>query len=203
MSEGLEIWWIRHGESLWNRQGRWQGHSDIDLSPLGEEQARKLSKRLESIAFIRVSCSALSRARRTAELALPSRPPEADPRLREVHFGAFEGRSVDEFDDEAREQLQQWLRDPFGLRLPGGESMGDVRIRVGQWFGQLPSRGRIAVFTHGGVIRSEIWQIVGPPQENRWTVQIENTSISRIRYARRISLERINDCSHLEDDAGA
>jgi broad specificity phosphatase PhoE len=203
VSEGLEIWWIRHGESLWNRQGRWQGHSDIDLSPVGEEQARKLSRRLESIAFDRVYSSDLRRARHTAELALPCQPPQADQRLRELHFGSFEGRSSDEFDEEAREQLQQWLRDPFGLRIPGGESMSDVRHRVGQWFEQLPSVGRLAVFTHGGVIRSEIWHIVGPPQENRWTVQIENTSITRIRYAKRISLERINDCSHLEDDAGA
>ena len=194
----LEIWWIRHGESLWNREGRWQGHSDIELSSLGEEQAHRLSLRLQGVGFQRVYSSDLARARRTAELALPGRELSADPRLREVHFGEFEGRALADFDEQKRQLLQDWLKDPFRMRIPGGESMGDVRVRVGEWFSELEEEGRVAVFTHGGVIRSEIWQIVGPPQDNRWTVQIENTSITRIRYGSRISLERVNDCYHLE-----
>lgn len=196
--DGLEIWWIRHGESLWNREGRWQGHTDVELSALGEDQARKLALRLQGVAFQRVYSSDLARARRTAELALPGQSPQTDLRLREVHFGDFEGRAWADFDEPNRQLLQDWLKDPFGMRIPGGESMGDVRVRVGSWFSELAEPGRIAVFTHGGVIRSEIWQIVGPPQDNRWTVQIENTSITRIRYGSRISLERVNDCSHLE-----
>src|SRR5512135_3412206 len=69
----MNILLCRHGETAWNKEGRYQGHTDIPLSEVGEAQARALGRRLESLTIHRAVASPLSRARRTAELALGAR----------------------------------------------------------------------------------------------------------------------------------
>lgn len=198
MERDVEVWWIRHGQSEWNASFRWQGHTDVALSAEGQRQASLLGRRLRNVEFQAVYSSDLERARATARLALPEARLIEDPRLREVHFGVFEGCTRDELDDEKLALLEDWLRDPFGRRLPEGESMNDLAARLGAWLDELPATGRVAVFTHGGVIRCSLWTITGPPLGNRWTVQLANAGITCIRYARRTSIERVNDCAHLE-----
>ncbi|MCA9797558.1 MAG: histidine phosphatase family protein, partial [Candidatus Eremiobacteraeota bacterium] len=75
----LEVWWIRHGQSTWNEEGRWQGHADVPLTELGRQQARSLQARLAGIGFDQVFSSDLERASQTASLALPDRRVQLDP----------------------------------------------------------------------------------------------------------------------------
>lgn len=189
----VELVWIRHGRSSWNREGRWQGHSDVELDEHGREQARCLGQRLLGARFDGVFSSDLKRARDTAELALPGAPVTVDPRLRELNFGDYEGKSYDQSDPE----LAAWWKDPYGLRIRGGESLQDLQARFFLWFQELEP-GRYAVFTHGGVIRNALWQITGPPRAGHWTVELGNTSITEIHYGRRIRILRVNDQAHLE-----
>lgn len=194
----LEIWWIRHGQSTWNEEGRWQGHADVPLTDLGRQQASRLQPRLAGIAFDQVFSSDLGRAAETASLALPDRPAQLDSRLREINFGIFEGKVRDDLTPALRDELLRWWRDPYSDAIEGGESMAQLAERVTQWRDSLTD-GRIAVFTHGGVIRSCLWAITSPPSAGEWSVILDNTSITEIRYEpARTIIWRVNDTAHLE-----
>jgi broad specificity phosphatase PhoE len=199
----LTITWIRHGQSEWNAENRWQGHSESPLSELGREQATALGRRLlkSPYAFDAVYSSDLGRALETARLALPNVEIRIDPRLREIHFGAFEGRAFDQLDPAQRDEVSSWWRSPYDRALPGGgESMAELRSRVDSWRLEQEAGLRIAVFTHGGVIRDALWRETSPPAEGAWSFVIDNTSLTVIAYSERRNLiARVNDCAHLEN----
>lgn len=205
----LTITWIRHGESEWNARRVWQGHSESPLSALGKAQAESLSMRFQKAGyrFDRVYSSDLGRALETARLALPQAEIVVDPRLREIHFGALEGRTLEELRPEEGEEFKRWWASPYDTMLSGGgESMASVRQRVDAWRAELGD-GNIAVFTHGGVIRDALWRETSPPAQGSWSFQVDNTSLTEIAYNEirpggvpnlRARILRVNDHAHLE-----
>ncbi len=198
----MTITWIRHGETEWNAQGLWQGHSESPLSEKGREQALALGRRLAHgpYRFDRVYSSDLERASVSARLALPDHEITQDSRLREIHFGIFEGRSLEQLEPEERKELLTWWKLPYQRALPGGESMSDLRRRVDEWRSELAPHSHIAVFTHGGVIRDTLWRETTPPVHGAWSFQIDNASLTVINYTpRRNLIQRVNDVAHLEE----
>lgn len=149
VTEGpLHLTLVRHGATDWNGAGRWQGWSDTQLGPVGEEQAARLRPRLAGRPFDRAFSSDLARAARTAELSLPAGTPlTLDVRLRELHFGRFEGVTTDDVLHDAG--YAQWQLDPWGTPAPDGESLSQVGARVREWAEELPG-GRVVAFTHSG-----------------------------------------------------
>lgn len=193
-----KITWIRHGESEWNASGRWQGHTDIPLSDSGRRQAGKLSQVLDCDSFDALYSSDLSRALETARLACPGREITVEPLLREINFGIYEGKSHTGLSEEERRGVDEWWASPYATKLPGGESMECLNRRISSWMDTLPEVCSVAVFTHGGVVRNAIWQVVGPPHLGAWSVTVQNTSQTVIEYtARRTLLHSVNDVGHL------
>ena len=193
------IVWIRHGQSDWNAEGRWQGHTDTRLSELGKRQAQALAQRLSEWSFDEVFSSDLKRARLTAELALPHTEHTVDSRLREINFGFYEGKVRADLDEEKRRFLDGWWVDPYDVTIPDGESLQCVHTRVQEWYEELPRECTVAVFTHGGVIRNALWQVVGPPKKGSWSASVDNTSLSIFEYTdSRVLIRRFNDASHLK-----
>ena len=95
----MRVLLARHGETPWNAEGRYQGQTDIPLSLIGEEQARKLGARLAAVTITRAVASPLARARRTAELALGADRKSMlgiDAGLSEIHHGTWEGKLAHE-----------------------------------------------------------------------------------------------------------
>jgi broad specificity phosphatase PhoE len=159
------IYYIRHGETEWNAQGRLQGRQDIPLNDLGRRQAAAAGLILadlfaqdgrseQALAFV---ASPLGRARTTMELVRGSLllPPDdyaIDARLREIAYGSWEGatyaqmRQLDPALYAAR-QAEKWTVAP-----PGGESYAEVETRVRDWYGQVKS-DTVAV-AHGGTARA-------------------------------------------------
>ena len=137
---------LRHAQSTWNAEGRWQGQSDPPLSPLGEQQilaaAAALPRDLEAIV-----ASDLVRARRTAEAAsdVLGLPVAIDPRLRERHGGPLEGLTGEELAERYPEYLADRRNAPEGF-----ETDDMLLARVRPALDEL--RGRMLVVTHGGVI---------------------------------------------------
>lgn len=195
----LEIWWIRHAATEWNAQHRWQGHTDVELSDQGRTEARLLGERLRHVPFDQVWTSDLKRCAETCSLALPQADARRDARLREMPMGLLEGRTWSDADDDTRRLVEAWWKDPYGLPFPGGaEGLHHVTDRVEEWRRTLPATGRIAAFTHGGVIRCCLWRITGPPRDRSWSVDLGNTAITRIRYGTsRAALVAVNDTAHL------
>jgi broad specificity phosphatase PhoE len=159
------IYYIRHGETQWNADGKLQGGQDIPLNDLGRTQAAHAGNILaslfardgrneQSLAFV---ASPLGRARSTMELVrgalkLPLADYAIDDRLREIGYGLWEGSTLAQMqasdpDVFARRQADKWTVPP-----PDGESYASVQLRVRDWYDQLTA-DTVAV-AHGGTARA-------------------------------------------------
>lgn len=136
----MRLYLVRHGETIWNLESRFQGWSDTPLSPTGEDQAADLRERLRAIPFDAVYSSTLQRARRTAEIIVEGRGLDVIPlpEFREQNLGDMEGLQEDEIRSRFPGQLDSMHADPQNWCAPGGESLGMVRARA------LPAVRRIA-----------------------------------------------------------
>ena len=158
--ESCRICLVRHGETAWNAERRLQGHLDIPLNDIGLMQAAATAIRLRGLEhpFSALYCSDLMRARQTAA-AIASRQSLAmlaDPRLRERHYGMFQGLTYDEAERQHPEFYRRFkAREPdFGVPRQG-ESLTGFSTRVGAALGDIASRHAgqaVLVVTHGGVL---------------------------------------------------
>lgn len=183
----LELWLVRHAESLGNLDGT---DGDTPLSPRGRLQAAALASRLAEVTFDRVISSPLLRARETGSIALPQRVLEIEPRLRE--FVAVRERFVDVSRMDPR-KLHELLRREADA--PRSETGREFMARVRAWLGALPPTGRILVMTHFGVVRECLHALF--PAAERVQV-IGHASISKVRVsAGDNQILAVNDCRHL------
>ena len=122
----------RHGETDWNRQGRYQGRTDVPLNDNGRRQANELACRLAREQIDVVYSSTLERAYQTAVAVANEHGLEVrrDPRLDEIDQGSWEGLRRDEIALRHPAVLAAWQHHPIDLRLPGGETLDEVRLRV-------------------------------------------------------------------------
>jgi probable phosphoglycerate mutase len=150
---------IRHGQSTWNADGRWQGQADPPLSALGEEQARDAAGRLRAGQFSRVVASDLRRARRTAEILAEALgvAVELDPDLREIDVGDWEGLTRAQINEQAPGALADWS-EGRSESTPGGElrthltdRARSVLLRVA---GEMAAGDRVLIVSHGALIRN-------------------------------------------------
>jgi broad specificity phosphatase PhoE len=197
----LQLTLIRHGLTDWNTSRRFQGHSDVPLSAEGRRQAEELAQRLKKARSIdAVYCSPLARAAETAKIAFPKRDVLFDDRLKEINFGLFEGKTVDE--NLAHPEWPGWFEDPFGRPTPGGESYRDLRERVVAWYKELPSEGHFAAMTHSGVVQMLLAHFLGIAYP-RWRkrIFIGHTSLTRVLFDKGdCVIERVNDTRHLSGE---
>ncbi|MFC4455615.1 histidine phosphatase family protein [Deinococcus sonorensis] len=206
-TRSTEFWVIRHGESTWNLEGRYQGQSDVPLSAVGRLQAASLAERLTGQSFGGVYSSDLRRALDTAlsvsERLTGAPPVQTDVGLREIDVGELSGKALSQIRLDHPEYLQALRADPWLTRRPGGESMQDLYARAGVTFAQLAERHagqRVLVFTHGGVVRVAVGLALGGVSERAWArLSVTNTSITRVLLSPEGgTLLAFNDAAHLE-----
>jgi broad specificity phosphatase PhoE len=145
---------VRHGETDWNRDGRWQGHSDTHLNDSGREQAARLADELDGVDVI--YSSDLARARETAEIVAErvDLPVHLDPRLRERAFGAWEGKTGPEIESEFAAAHAQWLAG--GPGADDAEPFAEFAARVESFLAEVVARHpdeTVLIVAHGGSIR--------------------------------------------------
>ncbi|HXU80049.1 MAG TPA: histidine phosphatase family protein, partial [Polyangia bacterium] len=169
------IYLARHGETPWNKEGRWQGHTDVALNEEGRLQAHALGRALVARGIVRAHASDLLRARETGEIiaTLLGLPPLAtDPGLRERGFGVFEGLTREE--SEARfPEAWALYKAGAGDSPPGGEPREEVVARMRASVQALaqalrahhPDTGAALAISHGGAMRLLVKSITGelPP----------------------------------------
>lgn len=146
---------VRHGETDWNAQHRWQGHSDTALNQAGREQARRLADGLEPVDAL--YSSDLARARETAEIIAERLGLDVrlDPRLRERGFGSWEGRTTEEIEAFFPEEQRRW-REGIGAGAHDAEQFETFAARVGSFVDEVVPQHpdeEVLVVSHGGTIR--------------------------------------------------
>lgn len=160
MPDRPTIYFIRHGETDWNRDRRYQGQRDVPLNETGRAQAQRngiaLRQFLPAIAEAAFVASPLGRARETmeiarAELGLAPGGYALDPRLMELSYGVWEGTLQDDIIRRAPDVFAARSRDPFRFRPDKGESYADLLLRVQGWAEEVT--GDCVVVSHGGVSR--------------------------------------------------
>ncbi|HRN87421.1 histidine phosphatase family protein [Hyphomicrobium sp.] len=160
MRDSPTIYFIRHGETDWNRDRRYQGQRDIPLNETGRTQAqrngRALRAFLPAIGRARFIASPLQRTRETmeiirSELDLPADDYQTDSDLVELSYGQWEGTLQDDLAAHDPEGLVARQADPFRWRPEGGESYADLFARVERWARTVTED--VVVVSHGGVSR--------------------------------------------------
>ncbi|MCR5790310.1 MAG: histidine phosphatase family protein [Lachnospiraceae bacterium] len=158
----MKVYFIRHGETEYNKERRYQGNRDI---PLSEEGKKKLRQADFSPAIVYVS--ALRRTSETASILFPEAVLRIDPGLNEMRFGAFEGRTADEMADDPA--YRDWVAHDCETRCPGGEDKETFRKRVCAAVERViaesirEDRQETVILAHGGVIMASL-EVFGNPR---------------------------------------
>lgn len=194
---------IRHGETLWNAGGRFQGHSDIELSPKGIQQAKLLAKHFPEEKLAAIYASDLKRAVKTAQQVAQKKglPVLQEPRLREISFGRWEGLTYTEIESRWPDEIAKFYDHPERLCIPGGESFDEAQERsmaaILEICGRHPNQ-TVAIAAHGGVIRTILVEALHMNLRYVWSIKQENTAINIIRYDGVCrSVELLNSTHHL------
>jgi len=168
LSKPTRLLLIRHAQPERKTEGRCYGSLDVGLSARGERLARHLGRVLAGIPFAAVYTSPRLRATSTAGpvAAANGLTPTAVDDLRELDFGAFEGRSYDDIAREYPVLFAAWMNEPTTVRFPNGEDFTDLRTRVLAATSAIRERhaGEVAaVVSHGGVIRAVLADALDMP----------------------------------------
>lgn len=179
----MKIILVRHGETDWNREQRYQGHKDIAMNDAGRTQARDIAARLESEKVEAIFSSDLSRTLETAAIIAEYHklPIRIDSRFREMAFGEWEGLTFKEVYAKYPAEFREWCANTGAFRVPGGESVEDLLARVWPALLEISQchRNTVVVSTHGGVLRALLYHLQGE-QEALWQERLGNGSMIKI-----------------------
>ncbi|PTL82021.1 histidine phosphatase family protein [Vitiosangium sp. GDMCC 1.1324] len=195
---------IRHGETAWNLDRRLQGHLDVPLNAHGRAQAEALGRALSSEPLDAIYSSDLSRAMQTAQALATGRvlQVQAEPRLRERHFGIFQGLTPAEVEARHPEAFAAWKARMVDWAPAGGESLAELHMRILDITLTLARRhpsGRIALVAHGGVLdclyRAASGMALDAPRQH----ELRNASINRLSSdGEQLTLVQWGDVTHLD-----
>lgn len=200
-----EIAVVRHGETEFNRGGRYQGHADSPLTATGEAQARLLAPRLAALGCSEtIYCSDLGRARQTASLLADGDSHRlcVDEDFRERRYGVFEGLTRAEIAERFPDSRTGRTTNP-AYTPPGGETQQEMNDRVIRGFERIARQRvgeRVIVVTHGGVVTAFARHVLGVPADAPRRFDIGNTSLSLFYLddERGWMVRYLGDVSHLE-----
>lgn len=179
---------VRHGETAWNAEGRVQGQLDIPLSETGQSQARALAQALAGESFDVLYSSDLVRVQQTAAplAELLKKKPVLDARLRERHYGIFQGMTYTEAKETRPEDYTRFKNKDPDYDFQTGESLVDFQRRVLSCVNELIRKHEnesVLVFTHGGVLeilyRHATKRGLSTPRD----FEIPNAALNRFEHA--------------------
>lgn len=202
----MKLYLIRHGQTDWNTAGKIQGSTDIPLNEKGLAQAACLAKGMEGRPVARVYTSPLQRAAKTGEALAHAQHVKIEPveGLREVGFGAWEGKNWDTVSREYPDDFRRWVDDPFAVAPSGGEPQMQIRKRCGMAMDYIVGqaerlKGDVAVVSHGAALAYILeWLMKDVPLDQE--IIVGNASITTVDYdntAKLCMLLEKNDTRHL------
>ena len=188
-SGGVRLVLVRHGETDWNRQGRFQGQIDIPLNANGRAQAEAAGRFLANVSLQRAYTSAMARPRQTAEAILASHPgvPLTSTRgLMEIGHGLWEGRLESEIAEGWPQLLADWKRAPETVQMPEGETIHDVWQRsLDAWSAiaaGLAAGETALVVAHDAVNKAILCALLGLTPGDIWMIKQGNGGVTVVDY---------------------
>ncbi|CQR71281.1 Phosphoserine phosphatase 1 [Sporomusa ovata DSM 2662] len=178
---------VRHGQTVWNLERKYQGHSDIALTDKGLRQAEAVGARLAEEKIDAVYASDLSRAFKTAEYiaAKHSLTVSVVPALREIKFGDWEGLTYEQISAQWPGLLGKLWTTPDELQIPGGESFQQLKERAYAAIEKIVAAHpdqTVAVVAHGGTIGTILCAMLGIHLNHVWNIRQDNTAVNIIEY---------------------
>ncbi len=199
---------IRHGETVWNAENRFQGHGDSPLTETGRKQARALGRRLKGARFDVLIASDLGRAQETASIlaGYTGHPVSIDQRLRERSFGELEGLTAEEIRNRHPGVFERLYADDPDYAPPGGETLRAHFQRNIAFVEELAAASpgvTAALVVHGGVLDSLFRFVARLPLDQPRCFTVANTSLSRFSRGMfygtdRWVIEAWGDIAHLD-----
>ena len=199
----MRVLLVRHAETDWNRERRFQGRLDISLSAAGREQAESAARLLAATPLAAVWSSPLSRARETATaIANPQGlAVHVEEAFTEMDFGEWVGLTRDEVKARFPDALSAWAETPQTARWPGAEPLEDVRVRALAGLERLRAAHQgqtVCLVSHGITSRVLILEALGLGPDRLWSLQISSTGISELEFRDDwTTLHRMNSLVHL------
>ncbi len=194
---------VRHGETTWNIEGRYQGQEDTPLSQRGLKQGRLLAEGLRHIPIDAAVSSPLQRSYQTCQLCAEPHGLTviADERLLEINHGEWEGVLAGDIQKRYPKEFALWHTEPHRVQMPGGESLEDVRARVRAAFDDYAARyeGKtVLVAAHDAVNKAIICDLLGLGMEHFWQIKQDNTCINVLEYNQEVwRTVLLNSTNHL------
>ena len=198
-----EIILIRHGETEWNSQQRMQGHSNSDLSSVGQAQIQALGQWMKNVPFYHIYSSDSLRAKQTAEAITQFSGHELkiDLRLREKNLGVFEGLTSEEARDRHPEVFRLFKTAGSKYVIDEGESTQQLQDRALEIVDEIRIKHpeeRVLLVTHGGFIRVVMKHSLGLSLETPTRFLIRNTGVFRLVWEDKWIVSQMGGVSHLE-----
>lgn len=196
---------IRHGQTKWNAQGRFQGQSDTELLPEGIAQAKLLAQHFPLTKLDAIYCSDLSRARQTAQPIADKFKLKVQPcsRLREMNFGVWEGMLFDDINKKWPDAMRKFFDDPLCVNIPEAENFEELEQRAVQAVEEIITNNNgktVAIVAHGAVNKAVLGHIMHVPLAYSWAILQSNTAYNIFSYDdkyKKFYIETVNNTSHL------
>jgi len=196
---------IRHGETNWNKEGRFQGQIDVPLNEKGREQATKASKYLEEVEFNKAFSSSMKRPYETAKIILNNKNIKIEKieDLIEINHGLWEGSLEEEIKQKWPEMLNNWHEKPESVTMPEGESILQVSERAICAWNYIcdlqQENDTTLVVAHDAVNKTLICHILGLSFSDIWMIKQGNGGITVIDIFKNKNnvLSSLNITNHL------
>ncbi len=200
---------VRHGETNWNREGRFQGQIDIALNNNGESQANAAGDFLKKVGIDKAFSSSMSRPLKTAEIILRKHPNikiNLEKDLMEINHGQWEGKLEEEIKDNWKELLALWKEAPEKVQMPDGETIQDVWTRsVKCWekiCNSLSSNETALIVAHDAVNKTILCHLLGLNPENIWMIKQGNGGVSVIDLSGEDDQPDVLSCMNITSHLG-
>ena len=194
---------LRHGETEWNKLGKYQGQSDVALSEKGRQQAQALAQHFPVKSVQAVYSSDLQRARETAAIASAafSCTVQTDSRLREFNFGDWEGLTYAQITERWPSAMKNFFQHPDILEVPHGETFQQLQQRAMEAVQEIVSNHEgetVVLAAHGAVNRTILAAVLHIPLQYIWSMRQDNTAVNILRHTEgHYILELMNSTAHL------
>jgi broad specificity phosphatase PhoE len=198
------IYLVRHGQTAWNKEEIFRGRTDVPLDETGLRQAELAGQYFKGMEIHGIYSSSLSRAWQTAQKIAQFQNLKVEPLegILDMSFGNWEGHAHQEIREIDNETYRQWVESPHLVRLPGGESLDDVRARaMGTLEGVIRKHQgeTLVLVSHRVVCKVLICAILGLDNSHFWQIAQDTTAINLIQYKNgRYILSLMNETCHLK-----